>query len=185
MSAPRLLIGLLLMLCVSGCTHFPKSNSSTKFTLLSPDTLSQTVDVLQEVEFISGKTHLQFQAAVHVDGQQLQIVTLNNLGQRLFSITQQGHELLVDQAHLKHKKIDENDLVRDIQWLFWPLAVLNKETTNTGWRFNENGAVREVYYNDQLIATLNGPFNNGWQGEFSYQNHAEHYQLHVKSTPYE
>jgi len=177
------LVFLILFTC--GCRMLSLQSTAVleapMFKFLSPESLPSTVNVYQEIEIFSEDTHYQLNAAVRLNKDVLQLTTMNTLGQRLFTLKLTSNGLAIEQAHLKDKQINENHVLRDVQWLFWPINILNSKVKDTGWFFKQTGNIRKVYHDGQLIATMRGPFQMSWEGEFEYQNHVNRYRLNVKS----
>ncbi len=151
------------------------------FKPLSPESLPSTVNAYQEIEIFFEDARYQVHAAISLNNDLLQLTTMNALGQRLFTLKLTRNGLAIEQEHLKDKKINENHVIRDVQWMFWPINILNTKAKGTGWFFKQADNLRTVYYRSQLVATIRGPFQMNWEGEFEYQNYANRYRLNVKS----
>ena len=174
----------LFLSAITGCvsiSHKPDV-STPPFILKTPDSLPTPVSAYQEIEIQFNNKHTSFLAAVTVDDKQIIVAIMNSLGQRLFTLESHGSKTTSSGKLPNELKNHEKHIVRDIQWLFWPIDTLSHNQQPETWTFSETTNSRSIYYKDQLIAKITGPNQDKWNGQYSYDNYIYRYHISVKST---
>lgn len=116
--------------------------------LLLPETLGQNIQVNQLVSVQAPQGQRQFNVVWSRERNVFTLAGLSLAGQLLFSVEQRGGELQVRHALPEIPVSQLHQLVRQIQWAYWPSADINAAMP-AGWSLveNQDRALRQVYRN--------------------------------------
>ena len=146
-----LTVQMVLAMLLSGCSLL-SSNLSSKLSskllapeLLSPASFGQNLQASQQLEVMIGEDQRQLLIAFAVDDQQLRVTGLTANGQRLLSISYDGHQTHSQYDQLLPEVLDPDVVLAQLQQAYWPLAALQANYAEP-WRIVETGQQRQLWY---------------------------------------
>lgn len=166
---------------LTGCAT-PFDTAQRNFQLLPPDTLERSATILLRLDSNQGDASHHWEAVLNVDAEQIYLVILGPLGQRLATLSFDGQLLTADRGDPIPINMSLKKLLGELQMIFWPLAVLNTGEGNRDWYFEEETNIRHVYYQQQLVAEIHRHSSSRWSGEFDYISRISNYHLSVRSS---
>lgn len=185
MNALRVSLGIVLgiaLLVTSACSPLQQRGAaSPEFTLLAPHTLGAELSVYQQVHWQFQQQSHNLEIALDIRQQSLQMVVLTTLGRRLATLSYESGQYQLKREPGAPDNIPYQQLLADIQVMFWPLAALNAAAGNSGWHF-EQQQQRSAWYDGRLIARVNAGDSWSWHGTYQYQNLVAGYQLQLQSV---
>ncbi|WP_162141142.1 DUF3261 domain-containing protein [Simiduia agarivorans] len=136
----RALILVFWGLLLAACAQTPP--------LLLPEALGQNVQVNQLVSVPAPQGQRQFNVVWSRESNVFSLAGLSLAGQLLFNISQQDGEIRIRHALPDIPANQLHQLIRQIQWAYWPLADINAAMP-AGWSLTEDKdrALRQVYRN--------------------------------------
>lgn len=151
------------------------------FQLLPPATLERSITAYQKIyNFRNGRgQHLE--AVLTVDADRIYLVILGPLGQRLATLSFDGQRLTIDRGGPIPVDTPLENILGELQIIFWPLAVLNTGERNRDWYFKEQKHIRYVYYRQRLVAEIHRRSSSPWTGDFDYISRVSDYRLTIRS----
>ncbi|MES2488211.1 MAG: DUF3261 domain-containing protein [Pseudomonadota bacterium] len=177
-----------LMLC--GCATLSPSATtpvtSAPLQLLSAASLGQTRSAVQIVRAAFGKQEATMQFAVEVSPERMRVIALNAIGLRIFSISVENGKTAVERAPGVPEQVQPEQILRDIQFCYWPLAALQAGMKGTSWEVMEPFAgTRRLKRDGRLIAEVHytQPGNDAWRGHLWLSNFEYGYSLAVDPAP--
>lgn len=185
-SAAFLLSALLFGGCATFNTPAPEANNNPAPPPLSAAALGQTRSSLQIVRAAFGQQEATMQCAVDVAPQRMQVVALNALGLRLFSVTVENDKTTVERAPGVPEQVQPEQILRDIQFCYWPLAALQAGYKGTSWEVTEPFAgTRRLKRDGHLIAEVHysKPGTDPWRSRLWLANYQYGYSLAVDPAP--
>jgi hypothetical protein len=141
---------------------------------------------LQIVRAAFGQQEATMQCAVDVAPQRMQVVALNALGLRLFSVTVENDKTAVERAPGIPEQVQPEQILRDIQFCYWPLAALQAGYKGTAWEVTEPFAgTRRLKRDGRLIAEVHysKPGTDPWRSRLWLSNYQYGYSLAVDPAP--
>ncbi len=186
LSAAWLLSALLLGGCSIFTTSPPPAASAIAVPPLPAATLGQTRSAVQVVRAAFGKQEATMQCAVDVAPQRMQVLALNAMGLRLFGITVENGKTTIERAPGVPEQIQPEQILRDIQFCYWPLAALQAGYQGTPWEVTEPFAgTRRLKRDGRLIAEVHysRPGTDPWRSRLWLANYEYGYSLAVDPAP--
>ena len=182
---------LLSALFLGGCALFakpppPASEVASPVAPLPAETLGQTRNSFQIVRAAFGKQEATMQCAVNVTPQRMQVIALSAMGLRLFSIAVENGQTIVERAPGIPDQVQPEQILRDIQFCYWPLAALQAGYKGTAWEVTEPSAgTRRLKRDGRLIAEVHyaSPGTDPWQSRLWLANFEYGYSLAVEPVP--
>jgi hypothetical protein len=179
---------LLALLVVSGCATVTPTIAppATQLRPLPAASLGQTRSAQQVVRAAFGSSEATMQCVVDVTPERMDVIALNAIGMRLFSVTVEGEKVTVERAPGVPEQVQPEQILRDIQLAYWPLGVLQANLLNTTWEVAEPFAgTRRLKRDGRLIAEVHyaQPGTDPWRGRLWLSNFEFGYSLAVDSTP--
>lgn len=178
---PELLAMLGGLLLITACAT-PFGIAQQKFRLLPPNTLKQPTTVLLSINSHHGNNSHHWEAVLNVDANQIDLVILGPLGQRLATLGFDGQHLTVYRSNPISIDISLEKLLGELQMIFWPLAVLNTDKWNRGWHFEEQKHIRHVYYQQQRVAEIHRYSSSPCNGNFDYISKISDFRMNIRSS---
>ncbi|PTU31404.1 hypothetical protein CJD38_08660 [Stenotrophobium rhamnosiphilum] len=177
-----------LMLC--GCATLGSSatppGNSAPLQPLSAASLGQTRSAVQVVRAAFGKQEVTMQFAVDVSPERMRVIALNALGLRLFSISAENGKTTVERAPGVPEQVQPEQILRDIQFCYWPIAALQAGMKGTPWEVTEPFAgTRRLKRDGRLIAEVHYAQSGKdlWRGHLWLSNFEYGYSLAVDPAP--
>jgi hypothetical protein len=179
---------LLALLSAGGCATLSATPAVPLATLppLPAASLGQTRSAQQVLHAAFGEHEATLQCVVDITAQRMNVIALNAVGMRLFSVTVEGERVSVERAPGVPDQVQPEQILRDIQLAYWPLAVLQASYRNTSWDISEPFAgTRRLRRDGRLIAEVHyaQPGKDPWRGRLWLSNFEFGYSLAVDSTP--
>jgi hypothetical protein len=179
---------LLALLGAGGCATLSATPAVPLATLppLPAASLGQTRSAQQVLHAAFGEREATLQCVVDVTPQRMNVIALNAVGMRLFSVTVEGERVSVERAPGVPEQVQPEQILRDIQLAYWPLAILQAAYLNTSWEVSEPFAgTRRLRRDGRLIAEVHyaQPGKDPWRGRLWLSNFEFGYSLALDSTP--
>lgn len=184
--AALLLSAVLLGGCAGLQTSPPPAADNDAVPPLPAATLGQTRNALQIVRAAFGQQEATMQSAVDVTPERMQVVALSAMGLRLFSVTVENGRTTVERAPGIPEQVRPEQILRDIQFCYWPLAALQAGYQGTPWEVSEPFAgTRRLKRDGRLIAEVHysKPGTDPWQSRLWLANFEFGYSLSVDPAP--
>ncbi len=181
---------LLSALLLGGCAMFspaaPQAANITAVPPLPAETLGQTRSALQIVRAAFGQQEATMQCAVDVSPQRMQVVALNAMGLRLFGVTVENGKTTVERAPGVPEQVQPEQILRDIQFCYWPLSALQAGYKGTSWEVSEPfPGTRRLKRDGRLISEVHysQPGSDPWRSRLWLANFEYGYSLAVDPAP--
>jgi hypothetical protein len=147
----------------------------------APAALGQTISVEQHLTVERNGRTDALDAVLEVDAKQLQMVALA-FGQRVLNLRYDGKELTSSRHKMLPNQVQAEDVLQDLQLTLWPLAAI-AEALPSGWRIEDQGLLRTLYQDEQVVATISYSAMPRWSGTVVLDNLRYHYRLTILSAP--
>ena len=167
-----------------GCgTRFgaPHRYISPPFQLLPPGTFKQPITVFQKISIRQGGNSQNLEAVLNIDAGRIYLIILSPLGQRLATLTSNDGQIVIEHSAPFLATIPLENILGELQMIFWPTVALNASKRNKGWHFEEQKHTRYVYYRQRLIAEIHRHSTSPWDGYFDYISKVSDYRLIIRS----
>jgi hypothetical protein len=152
--------------------------------LLAPATLGESRTVQQVLHVAFGDRDATLNAVLSLTPEKLQVVGLNAVGLRLFTVEYAGGELKSERAPGLPAEVDPARVLSDLQLAFWPLSALQAATRDTAYEIIEPYArARRLKRNGRLIAEVHYADDRPWSGRVWLSNFEHGYSLAVDPAP--
>lgn len=183
--------GLLLLglLSLSACATMQRSaaiSSAVPIPILPAASLGQSHSAQQIVRAAFADQEATMECAVDVKPERMQVVAINAVGLRLFSVKLENGQTSVERAPGVPEQIQPEQILRDIQFCYWPLAALQNGLRGTPWQVSEPfPGTRRLKRDGRLIAEVHyaKPGNDLWRGRLWLSNFEYGYSLAVEPAP--
>lgn len=171
-------------LCLaSACSHF----AGTNFPLSSVSSESRTHIAQQQWQLTYKDKQYLFQVMVERSVDHWQWIMLDNLSQRLATVSVRRGVVSIEQHQAYFARQLLPELLEALQFSYWSLADL-QQIGAAGWSFHASPNHRDIYFSGILRATVDyqaAPATtkdaNPWQGNLVYDNRKSHFQLRIES----
>lgn len=188
-TARRSLVLLFATLTLTGCAAWTTpapapANNAPK--ILSAASLGQTRSAQQIVRAAFGNKEATMQCAVDVSPARMQVVALNAMGLRLFSVKVENGKTEVERSLGVPEQVQPEQILRDIQFCYWPLAVLQEGMRGSNWEITEPFAgTRRIKRDGRLIYEVHyaQPGADPWRTHLWLANFEFGYSLAVDPAP--
>jgi hypothetical protein len=148
---------------------------------LAPAALGATISVEQHLKVERGSRIDEIDAVLEVDPARMTLVGVA-LGQRIFTLAYDGKELTSWRHLMLPKALRTEDVLDDLQLTLWPREVV-AAALPPGWEVSEEGQVRKLLLDGQLVATITYGAPLRWAGTVVLDNHRYKYRLTVVTAP--
>lgn len=181
-SAPRWLAITVVCALAAGCAAAPTAGPApATLPLLPPASLQASRSVEQILHAAYGAGDATLQCVVEVTPQRLQVVGLTALGQRVFTLVQDGAGVSAEASAYAPAFIDPHRIVADMQLAYWPLAAL-QSAAPPGVRVSEpRDGVRRLERDGRLVAEVHFADADPWNGRLWLANFEFGYSLDIES----
>ncbi len=131
--------------------------------------------------------HLQYQgknyrlpAMLSLNAEALQVVVMNDFGQRLVTIEDSKGTLKID-AHQSHPvRSLWPRLIEAVYWVYWPVEDL-QDVAPVGWKFMDLDEGRQVRSSGKQVASIHYNDVDPWQSVTEYRRADGSFSLRVES----
>lgn len=184
--------GLLLLftaLTLAGCAAWttPAASPANNVPqILSAASLGQTRSAQQIVRAAFGDREATMQCAVDVSPERMQVIALNAMGLRLFSVKVESGKTAVERALGVPEQVQPEQILRDIQFCYWPLAALQEGMRGSHWDVSEPfPGTRRIRRDGRLISEVHyaDPKADPWLTHLWLANFEFGYSLAVDPAP--
>jgi hypothetical protein len=169
---------LLFILCsaLSGCGIF-----QSKPNYLLTNTSEQTTVVSQQQWQLYYQNNIYTLQVINERyPDHWQWIMVNNLGQRLVTITGKNGTINIERQ-LSHPALDVlPTLLEAWQLSYWPLTDLQQQLPK-GWIIEQTAKHREARFSGILRASIEYHTENPWQGTLTYNNPKQRLRLTIES----
>jgi hypothetical protein len=165
----------------AACSLWPGREVPAPFAPLAPSTYGGSVRAEQILTLASGGSTSTLQAYVDVTPQQIKLVGLTALAQRVLSVTSDASGL----SGTAPPPLRIENLLADLQLATWPLAALQQAMAGGDFSISEAGrGMRRVLYRGEPYAEVHyaGPAPP-WDGRIWLVNFPYRYTLDIDSHP--
>ncbi len=168
---------LSIVLLLSACATTPPV--ARLGLQLAPAELGESIALQQHLTIERNGRTDEMDAALEVDGAQLQLVGLA-LGQRVLSLTYDGKAMTSWRHFMLPQQVRAEDILEDMQLTLWPLASIQKALP-AGWRIVDQELRRSLYLDDTLICVITYSAMPRWSGTVQLDNLRYHYRITIQS----
>lgn len=177
---------LVATLALAGCAGIAPSARApaAPLPLLAPAALGSVQSVQQVLHVAYGEQQATLNAVLTVTPEHLQVIGLNAVGLRLFTVDYDAAGLRAERLPGLPAEIDPARMLADLQLAFWPLAALQAAARGSAWEVSEPFAgMRRLRRAGRLIAEVHYADDHPWQGRLWLANYEFGYSLAVDSAP--
>jgi hypothetical protein len=181
----RPLIFVCLSLLLTGCGSLTRVTPPLpSFPLLAPATLGATRSVQQVLHATFGDQELVINSVVTATPTNLQVIAVNAVGLRLFSVDYDGKTVKAERAPGLPEQLAPERILADLQLACWPLKALQDAARGSEWQVGEStGGTRWLRHKDKLIAEVRYTGGDPWQSRMSLSNYQYGYVLAFDAQP--
>jgi hypothetical protein len=148
---------------------------------LPPSALESPISLHQQLVIERQGRIEALDAALEVDARRLELVGLA-LGQRIFSLSYDGHHLKSWRHPLLPAELREEDVLEDLQLTIWPASAI-APALPAGWRIEEGDRRRALLLNDTPVVLIDYSGEPRWLGRIAINNLRYQYRLVIFSVP--
>lgn len=189
-------LALASCLSLAGCVNQRQvaGNDSGAWPLLAPASLGATITSNQVLRVAFGEREATLNCLVAVTPEKITIVGTTALGMRAFTVKYDGTQVSAEAQAAVPQAIPSNRLVNDLQFVYWPLATLQRAFANSEWQITEPAPnTRRLRRGDRLIAEAHyaqphvaseqsaNRFVDQWNGRVWLVNFEHGYSLGIES----
>jgi len=172
----------IALLVLGACVSTPPDPAGPARPLVAPATLGADRIVNQVVRGAFGSRDLTFNCVVTVMDGAITLVGTNSLGLRLFTIRYDGKTVQSEMAPAMHEPLLSEQLLADLQLVFWPSRTLMEPLRQAGWQLTEPApGIRRLRRGEQLVAEAHYSSADPWSGRSWLVNFEFGYSLQIDS----
>ncbi len=177
-------VSALLFLLLVGCatTNVPtQPTPQARIGLkLTPASFGQTLTLQQHLTVEHPGRTDQLDTVLQIDPQQLDVVGLM-LGQRVMTLHYDGSTLQIWRHPRLPAQVQGADVLENIELTLWPADAI-RQALPLGWRIEEKGLQRKLFFNGTLIMTIDYSNQQRWVGKVVLTNLRYHYLITIQSA---
>jgi hypothetical protein len=181
-----LLHAIFCLLALSACATAPRTPVADTATLplAKPATLGSSREITQILRGAFGPREVTLQCVVNATADNMTIVGVTPLGLRAFTIKYDGEHVDAQRAPQVPEFFKPEQLINDLQLVFWPLPALQKTLAGTEWRVTEpHVGTRRLHRGDRLIAEVHYADPDPWAGRVWIVHFDVPYTIGIESRP--
>jgi hypothetical protein len=180
---------LLFFLCIS---------LSSCAVLIKPDVINQAVlmpmappvgpsrRVVQQITALWPDRKETLLCVLELDKQRIAMAGLTNDGVSLFNLTYDSKTTVLDKSPLLPDSVAPEFIISDLQLVYWPVAVLQKNLHGSSWRLEVDSNHRRLYYQGNKVVEVNYLLPDPvWAKSVELINYRYNYRLQIKTISYE
>jgi hypothetical protein len=123
---------------------------------------------------------------LELDKQRIAMAGLTNDGLSLFNLTYDGKTIVADKSPLLPDSVAPEFIITDLQLVYWPVAVLQKNLHDSAWRLEVDTRHRRLYYQGNKAIEVNYVVPDAvWAKSVELINYRYNYRLQIKTISYE
>lgn len=119
------------------------------------------------------------QVAMRVDAERLTLIGLSDLGQRLFTLSSDGHQARLISPSSDLKGLDPDLILTEFELVYWPLAELNTALPQE-LRLEQQGSLRTLWRGEKLLWFSVNESQDRWCGNVFIYNLERDYRLDIQ-----
>lgn len=177
------LVALMLSssLILAGCASLAQPERERVGLKLAPAALGQSLSLQQHLIIERNGRIDELDAALDVDGARLELVGLA-FGQRVLTLRYDGKELTEWRHKMLPSQVQAEDVLEDLQLTLWPVDAIAQALPD-GWRISDQGLLRTLYREQQVVATIHYSEATRWSGTAVLDNLRYRYRLTIQAAP--
>lgn len=174
MRAVTRIAGLVLGLGLAGCAPKPLIQP------LGPSALHRSIEARQQVTVHYHGHTRSLQVALRVAPDDLTLVGLSAIGQRLFTLGWNGREITHRGGLAKNRHLPARRILADLELTYWPLPALRKALAGDAMHLEQLGSTRALWDGDKLLWIAWRGSGQPWHRRLTVYNARAGYRLDVK-----
>ncbi len=147
---------------------------------LGPAALGRSVEARQQVTVHYRGTTRSLQIALRVVPDDLTLVGLSAMGQRVFTLGWNGQAIERGQGLDAGKRIPAKRILADLELAYWPLPALRKALTDPDLHLQQLGDTRTLWRGDKLLWLAYRAHGDPWHSRLTVYDARLGYRLDVK-----
>ena len=163
-----------LTLAVVGCAA-PRP----LLTPMAPETLGAVVEVRQQITARFGGDTRTMQVALKVAPNDLTLIGLTAVGQRLFTLSWNGRHAELVSSVDQLEDMDPARILADLQLAYWPLPALRAALPD-GLRLEQYGTARVLWRDSELLWVASSQTTERWTSTITLYNARIGYRLTIR-----
>ena len=179
----------LFCFCVllTGCAVLTKPEVIKKPELMPmAPPVGPSLRVVQQITALWPSRKETLLCILELDKQRIAIGGLTNDGVSLFNLTYDGKTIVSDKSPLLADSVDPEFIITDLQLVYWPAAVLQKNLRGSLWRLEVDSKHRRLYYQGNKTVEVNYLLPDAiWPKSVELINYRYDYRLQIKTISYE
>ena len=186
LSAVMLLFSLCALL-LSSCAVLTKPYDVKQAVLMpmSPP-VGPSRRVVQQITALWPDRKEVLLCVLELDKQRIAMAGLTNDGVSLFNLTYDGKTIVLDKSPLLPDSVAPEFIITDLQLVYWPVAVLQKNLLASSWRLEIDKNHRRLYYQGNKTVEVNYLLPDAiWAESVELINYRYNYRLQIKTISYE
>ena len=142
--------------------------------------------VVQQITALWPNRKETFLCVLELDKQHIAMAGLTNAGISLFNLTYDGKTVVSDKSPLLPDPVAPELIITDLQLVYWPVSVLQKNLRDSPWRLEVESNHRRLYYQGVKTVEVNylSP-DPVWAKSVELINYRNSYRLYIKTISYE
>jgi hypothetical protein len=186
-SARRMMLFLTLCLLLNSCALLNKFEILGQAELMPvAEPVGPSRRVVQQITVQWSNHKETFLCVLELDKQHIAMAGLTNDGVSLFNLTYDGKTIVSDKSPLLPDPVTPELIITDLQVVYWPVSVLQKNLRASPWRLEVDANHRRLYY--QGIKTVEVNYLSPdpvWAKSVELINYRTSYHLYIKTISYE
>ncbi|HET7313275.1 DUF3261 domain-containing protein [Salinisphaera sp.] len=167
-------IALGLSLGLAGCTPKPLIRP------LGPAALGASIEARQQVTVHYHGNTRAMQVALRVVPDDLTLIGLSAIGQRLFTLGWDGQSIRRGRGLGEAEDLPARRILADLELAYWPLPALQKALVDSDLRLERLGDTRSLWRGDQLLWIAYRAPGDPWHSRLTVYNARLGYRLDVQ-----
>ena len=182
-SVPLLSLSSILIFSgmLAGCASLQTPERPSLNLRLAPAALGQVISVEQHLKVERNGRIDELDAVLEVDATRLELVALA-FGQRVLNLRYDGETLTSSRHKMLPAQVRAEDVLQDLQLTLWPQPAI-AQALSSGWRIVDQGLLRTLYQDGQVVATISYSAPLRWSGTAVLDNLRHHYRLTIQTAP--
>ncbi|MGN8158852.1 DUF3261 domain-containing protein [Salinisphaera sp. SWV1] len=147
---------------------------------LGPGVLGQSVEARQQVTVHYHGHTRSLQVALRVVPNNLTLVGLSAMGQRVFTLDWNGQSIARGQGLDTGQRIPAKRILADLELAYWPLPALRKALVDPDLRLRQLGDTRTLWRGNKLLWLAYRGHGDPWHSRLTVYDARLGYRLDVK-----
>jgi hypothetical protein len=186
LSAVMLLFSLCALL-LSSCAFLTKPYDVKQAVLMpmSPP-VGPSRRVVQQITALWPDRKEILLCVLELDKQRIAVAGLTSDGVSLFNLTYDGKTIALDKSPLLPDSVSPEFIITDLQLIYWPFTVLQKNLLASSWRLEIDKNHRRLYYQgNKTVEVIYLLPDAIWAKSVELINYRYNYRLQIKTISYE